>query len=107
MLDDSVRRELRREVDLGSIARARVMSAVRRETVRPLRRGWISPVTAIALAASAVLTITGGAVQRAATGRESSSFAHLDTLAVIRTMVQTAHHFPVVADMTRVAPDSL
>ena len=47
LLSASVRHELRREVNFGAVSRARVMSAVRREATRPVRRGWLSPVAAL------------------------------------------------------------
>ena len=104
MLSASVRHELRREVNFGAVSRARVMSAVRREAARPVRRGWLSPVAAFALAASATLMIAGGTVQRQDAARVAAS-AHLDTLAALRSMVSDVHRFPVLADMTyRSAP---
>ena len=104
MLSASVRHELRREVNFGAISRARVMSAVRREAVRPTRRGWLSPVVAIGLAAGATLMIAGGTVQRQDASRTATP-AHLDTLAALRSLVPDVHRFPVLADMTyRSAP---
>lgn len=104
LLFASVRHELRREVNFGAASRARVMSAVRREAVRPVRRGWLSPVAAFALAASATLMIAGGTVQRQDAARMATP-VHLDTLAALRSLVPNAHRFPVLADMTyRSAP---
>ena len=99
MLSASVRHELRREENFGAGSRARVMSAVRREAARPVRRGWLSPVAAFALAAGATLMIAGGTVQRQDAARLETS-AHLDTLAALRAMVPDVHRFPVLADMT-------
>lgn len=99
MLSASVRHELRREVSFGAISRARVMSAVRREAVRPARRGWLSPVAAIALAAGATLMIAGGTVQRQDAAR-SAPTAHWDTLATLPILAPDIHRFPVLADMT-------
>lgn len=104
MLSASVRHELRREVNFGAVSRARVMSAVRREAARPARRGWLSPVAAFALAASATLMIAGGTVQRQDAARMAAP-AHLDTLATLHSIVPDVHRFPVLADMTyRSAP---
>lgn len=99
VLSASVRHELRREVNFGAVSRARVMSAVRREAARPVRRGWLSPVAAFALAASATLMIAGGTVQRQDAARLATP-AHLDTLAALRFVVPDVHRFPVLADMT-------
>ena len=103
MLSASVRHELRREVNFGAVSRAHVMSAVRREAARPVRRGWLSPVAAFALAASATLMIAGGTVQRQDAARMVAP-AHPDTLAALRFVVPDVHRFPVLADMTYRSP---
>lgn len=61
-LNDALRRELRREVHMGGVARARVMSAVRAEAARPQRAGWLLPSVGGALAAGMALTLIGNAI---------------------------------------------
>lgn len=91
-LPDSVHREMRRAPHLGAIARARVMSAVRREALRPRRAGWISPLLGTALAASLALAIGGGAWLRSSGEAGTTPGAHVvarrssisDTLLLVR-----------------------
>ena len=63
-LNESLHREMRREVKLGGVARARVMSAVRAESARPQRAGWLLPSVGGALAAGMALTLIGNAIFR-------------------------------------------
>ncbi|MBI1810310.1 MAG: isoamylase early set domain-containing protein [Gemmatimonadetes bacterium] len=72
-LPDTLHREMRRTPHLGAIARARVMSAVRREAQRPRRAGWISPLLGTALAASLTIAVAGGVWLRA--GGEGAALA--------------------------------
>ncbi len=64
MLPESLRREMRREPRMGAVARARVMSAVRREAQRPQRAGWLLPSVGGALAAGLAMTMIGTALFR-------------------------------------------
>ncbi len=61
-LSESLARELRRVPQVGDVARARTMAAVRREAQRPRRLGWLSPVLGAALAASLTIVVAGGAL---------------------------------------------
>lgn len=65
-IPETLHREMRRAPHLGAIARARVMSAVRRDALRPRRAGWISPLLGTALAASLTLAVVGGVWMRSA-----------------------------------------
>lgn len=65
MLPEALRREMQREVRMGAVARARVMSAVRREAARPQRAGWLLPSVGGALAAGLAATMIGTAIFRA------------------------------------------
>lgn len=91
-LSESVLREMRRAPHLGAIARSRVMSAVRREALRPRRAGWISPLLGTALAASLTIAVGGGAWLRSDGEAGATPGAHVvarrsslsDTLLLVR-----------------------